>query len=548
MLSEFTESITTGKLRLRHAPFFELPLQHERELMTTGNILLMEADPALRNTRQRLLVKEGYHVTVVSNLEGAVRTANRESFELLVITVENPLLISMIVAQFPPSMGILVLSDRANAEMVIENLEGGVVSFLFSPFTAKKTRKAVSRTLARARLVRDSIRNEVLNDLGALNHELTTEPGIDKFMDTIVRIGAVSTRSDYVSMVAFANGTTEPFIRSEAGLYNSDWDIIFNRMGEITDPVIINPYSQYYSGLIDLMEISGVSSVLHVPIVIKGTTLGAVTCIRKQENGMFAESDLSFMSILAWWTSMAIENTRVYLDYYKEHLHADRLLDRISFAQENERKRVAIEIHDGVAQWLVGASYDVKMCSRLISESNYSELEGTLDKVKNVLQNSIKELRRAIENLPLPPIEEMGLTGSIQRMIQKMEEEGIHCTIEIPDELPALTVAQEKTFYWLIQESLTNVRKHARASNVHIRIEYSGNTLSITIKDDGIGFDISRLMSSDLAVEHIGLFGMKERAEYLNGTIDIDSKPGQGTAIFLIFSLVPPEIYTIART
>jgi signal transduction histidine kinase len=516
--------------------------------MTNSNILLLEADPALRSARNRLLLKEGHQVKGVSTFEEAVRAANSEQYELLIINVIEPVLLDILLAQLPPDMATLIIADRTVATEMIEAVGGNICTFLFSPFSSGKFRETVARTLGKVRMLRESVRNEVFNDLGELNQKLTVEPGIDRFMDTIVKIGAVSTNSDYISMVAYCDGTVEPLIRAEAGEYCPAWDAVFSRVSEISDPVTIDEESEYYSGLIELMRKSGISSVLHVPIVIKGNTLGSVTSIKKAGTQPFTDSDLSFISILAWWTSMAIENTRMYLDYYKERLYADRLLDHISFVQENERKRVAIDIHDGVAQWLVGASYDVKMCSRLIAESKHAELEDTLDKVKDVLQKSVGELRRAIENLPLPNIEEIGLAGSIGQMARKLEEEHINCVIDMPEDLPELTLSQEKNFYWLIQEALTNIRKHSQAGNVTIRIFRSGNTLFMSISDDGIGFDVDRIMQSSLAVEHIGLLGMKERSEYLNGSIDIDSKPGEGTSINLSFSLMPDEIFTVART
>jgi two-component system nitrate/nitrite sensor histidine kinase NarX len=97
-------------------------------------------------------------------------------------------------------------------------------------------------------------------------------------------------------------------------------------------------------------------------------------------------------------------------------------------------------------------------------------------------------------------------------------------------ELPELTIAQQKTFYWIIQESLTNIRRHSQANSVKLLIKYVDNSLSIYVNDNGKGFNPDQVMKT-LPLGHMGLQGMKERAELLDGCLDIDSKPGKGTSI-----------------
>jgi signal transduction histidine kinase len=131
------------------------------------------------------------------------------------------------------------------------------------------------------------------------------------------------------------------------------------------------------------------------------------------------------------------------------------------------------------------------------------------------------------------------MVGVIHRLAEKVEEEGIECDLNIPDEFPRISLAQEKTFYWFILESLTNIRKHARATRARINIEHANNRVSISIVDNGIGFDLEQVMKSRVSLEHIGLLGMTERADYLNGDFDIKSIPGEGTTVNLSFSLNP---------
>lgn len=541
-------STSENKISNNNLPtVLEIPLKRERRIVNNGRILLLEGDKSLRYTRTQLLSKEGYAVSEAASIKAAVKLTQQESFDLLILTVANPNLLNLILSQFPPRLSVLLLCNRNVAGELIENANGELHNCLFLPFSSQQFINAVFNTLNRSRQIKEIIRNEVLTDFNSLNHQLSIGTEINKFMDTVTHLSSVTTSADYVSMMVFGNGSDEPLIKSEIGEADLHWNKILKKLREYEEPVILNDDSQHDNGLVELVNEAGISSMLYIPITVKDHILGSIIQIKKPGSEKFGEADLRFSTILAWLSGMTIENTRIYLDYYKEHVHADRLLDHISFVQENERKRVAIDIHDGVSQWLVGASYDIKLCSRLISESNYSEVEPTLEKVRIVLQNSLKELRRAISNLPLPPLEEIGLVGVIHKLVERVEEEGIKCDLIIPNELPDISLAQEKTFYWFIQESLTNVRKHSQATHVTIKIEYADNSVSISITDNGIGFDLDQVMKSRVFLEHIGLLGMKERADYLNGSFDIDSKPGKGTSVNLSFSLIPPEIVTLAR-
>ncbi|MEE9399726.1 MAG: sensor histidine kinase, partial [Dehalococcoidales bacterium] len=220
----------------------------------------------------------------------------------------------------------------------------------------------------------------------------------------------------------------------------------------------------------------------------------------------------------------------------RQQHHLEKLLHEISFAQENERRRVAIEIHDGVAQWIVGASYDINACSALIAEHRFAELELELANIKKTLQRSVKELRRAIANLRPLPLEEMGLTGALGQATKVLGDEGIRCQTEVDEELPKLTMAEETTTYWIIQEILTNIRNHSKATDVSVHIRCHDRNVLVEVSDNGQGFDPDVVMNSGIKLGHMGLLGMKERAELLGGYLHINSHPGEGTSIGFSFS------------
>ncbi len=522
-------------------------LQGSTDIMQSSKVLLIEADPAVQYTKSRLLLKDRYAVTIASNFHEAVQLSNKEPFDLIVLTTDSPELLNMSLSQFPPQAAVLIIADKKIAGDIIETSGGGMRYYLCHPCSNLKFQKTVKQAIDKSRALKEIIRKEVLTSFDAARYDFAVESGIGTFLENITRIAAQGTASDYVSIVIHEDTGVLP-VKSEQGKYSGLWDSFLSRLESTPEPIAICEDDCIDEELALLMKTSGISGIIRVPLVVKSKTIGCITEIKLAGQNRFTDSDLSFTSILAWWASMAIDNTRVYLDYFKEHLHADRLLDHISFAQENERKRVAVEIHDGVAQWLVGASYDIKLCNRMISESDFTGLKNTIENIRGVLQKSVTELRRAISNLPLPPLEELGLSGVIVRLAEKLAEEGIKCRVNIPEKFPDLTGAQQKTFYWLIQESINNIRKHAQATCVDIEIQLFEDTITLCVTDNGVGFDVSKSMESRISLEHIGLLGMKERADFLNGNLEIKSVPGKGTSIEFSFSLLPPEIVTIART
>lgn len=231
----------------------------------------------------------------------------------------------------------------------------------------------------------------------------------------------------------------------------------------------------------------------------------------------------------------SLENSRISGSGKKQYLQMQRLLQEISTAQENERRRVAVEIHDGVAQWMVGASYGIKACSILVSELRLDDLQRELAETGQAVQRSIKELRRTIANLRPLPLEELGLVAAIRQVATTLAEDGIICNTEVDVDLPRLSIPEETTTYRIIQEMLNNVRRHSGASEVTVHMQYQDGMYSVAVSDNGQGFAPEEVLNNEMSAMHMGLIGMKERAGLLGGYLTIDSSHGKGTAMRFSF-------------
>ena len=276
------------------------------------------------------------------------------------------------------------------------------------------------------------------------------------------------------------------------------------------------------------------SVILCLPVATNNEVFGVLSVVKNGNKSKFSSNDLEVMKILTEYSSLVFERERLICTCKRQHHQLDKLLHEVNIARENERSRMASELHDSVAQWMVGVNYDIKICRALISQSRFEDLDSELIKVEKSVQRGIKEIRRVLANLRPFPLETLGLAGALRKIAERLTEYGINCVIDIDDPLPELGDV-DATIYWIIQEALTNVTKHSHSTDVRFCVKYLDHTLLVNITDNGQGFYTNDVMSREASLEHIGLLGMRNRIEMLGGCINIDSSPGNGTSV--VFSI-----------
>jgi PAS domain S-box-containing protein len=207
-----------------------------------------------------------------------------------------------------------------------------------------------------------------------------------------------------------------------------------------------------------------------------------------------------------------------------------RLLQRTNAAIEAERNRIARDLHDGPIQGISATTLSLEAI-KLMMESGRSELAlDTLRKVCVELGEEAMNLRRVMSDLRPPVLEERGLIPAVRELCDRW-----HAETDVPVEVIADSHADvasdlETLAYRVVQEALSNVKKHARASLVTVRIEALAGTLRVEIRDDGVGFD-AEMAREFLKSGRVGLASMRERAELAGGTLTMKSSPGSGTSI-----------------
>ncbi|MDD4570675.1 MAG: histidine kinase, partial [Tepidanaerobacteraceae bacterium] len=208
------------------------------------------------------------------------------------------------------------------------------------------------------------------------------------------------------------------------------------------------------------------------------------------------------------------------------------LAAQIIKAQEEERRRVAREIHDGPAQTLANIVIQTEICERLL-EKDLNEAKNELNGLKDIVRSSLQELRKIIFDLRPASLDDLGLRAVTKRYCDEFQEDtGIKADFRLFGDKMRLESDIEVTLFRIIQEVLTNVKKHSKAKNAVVKLEFGDEKVNLVVTDDGIGFETSK-KDGKFTEQHFGLMTIKERVSLLNGTFAIESAPSQGTKIFV---------------
>lgn len=211
-------------------------------------------------------------------------------------------------------------------------------------------------------------------------------------------------------------------------------------------------------------------------------------------------------------------------------------------AQEEERRRIARDMHDGPAQSMANIVVKAELCEKLMDIDEKRSREELKD-LKTIAKNTLDDTRKTIYNLRPMSLDDLGLIPTLERYIYNFNEEfWTNTELNIIGEIYELKPAIEVAVFRIIQESLNNIAKHSNANNAIVSIEFLPKKLNISITDDGVGFDVQKIAeTSDYNNGGFGLISIRERVELLEGTLNIKTAPGFGTKLIISLPLIEEE-------
>lgn len=209
---------------------------------------------------------------------------------------------------------------------------------------------------------------------------------------------------------------------------------------------------------------------------------------------------------------------------------------RIIAAQEEERKRLSREIHDGPAQMMANVLMRSSLIDRTYREKGVEAALKELTDLKGTVRDALSEVRRIIYDLRPMALDDLGIVPTLKKYLSTMMEynPGVDIQFQSYNNEKRISSDYEVAIFRLVQESVTNALKHGKCKDITVKIEWTHNDINIIVKDNGVGFDKQNVKN-----QSFGIIGMTERIELLKGSIDILSKIGQGTTV--MFKIPYPE-------
>lgn len=285
-------------------------------------------------------------------------------------------------------------------------------------------------------------------------------------------------------------------------------------------------------------ERHGVKSILIVPLRVRGRVIGTVFSARDANTTPYTLDDQGFLQDLADRAALAIDNTGLYQQLLDRERQLQDLVGRLLVAQEEERRRVAYEVHDELAQ-VAASTHQHLQAYAAYHPPRSVEAKEQLNRAVDLAQRTVQEARRVVANLRPTTLDDFGLAAAIRLQIEELQAQGWRISYQATIGDDRLPPAVETALFRVAQESLNNVRKHARTTESRVVLERVGREVRLEVRDFGRGFDRSTVQSGGGAGEQVGLPGMQERIALLGGHFTIESRVGHGTTVT---ALVPVPV------
>jgi PAS domain S-box-containing protein len=265
-----------------------------------------------------------------------------------------------------------------------------------------------------------------------------------------------------------------------------------------------------------------------LPLRVRGRPIGVLEAYGSEALG--ERANVEVLTSFASQVGSALENARLYRELGEREHRLRDLVGQVLAAQEEERRRVAYEVHDGFAQ-TAAAAHQLLQAFALRYPPDSAKARKNLDRSVELVQQTVGEARQVIADLRPTALDDFGLATSIRQQVERLGGDGRRIEYEetLGDE--RLPNAVETALYRVAQESLTNVQKHAASSRVRVMLQRLEDSVCLRVRDWGQGFRPDEVMTGVGPGERVGLSSMRERIALLGGNFEIHSEPGAGTEV-----------------
>jgi signal transduction histidine kinase len=281
----------------------------------------------------------------------------------------------------------------------------------------------------------------------------------------------------------------------------------------------------------DLIKTEGLKAFISVPLRAKDNVLGVLNVASTMAR-RFTKDDMYLLGSIGDQLGIAIEQAKLYKRLDDARKRYQTLLRQMITIQEEERKRIARELHDETSQQLTALALNLQALTEMMEMGDFkdTEIKAMLKKIHNIAVQASAEVVRLIRELRPTLLDTLGLPAAIRNLAEMhLVSRGIQVTTEFKGmEKHRLSHEAELTLFRVAQESMSNIVRHSEAKKAMIRLECNSNECVLSIEDDGKGFNVSEITRIEKDGRGAGLFGVRERIAAVGGEAYIESQPGKG--------------------
>lgn len=411
--------------------------------------------------------------------------------------------------------------------------------------TAELERSRDEQEKSKARLQKLVHRLSTLNSMSvALNRSLDLETILANALDHTLKLTAMEAGAIYLIdehtrelELAAHKGISREVARVAVNLgLSANFCAAADQAGE---PLVVEDTSRYARGAKAALLADKMRSMVRVPFKSSGGLLGII-CLGSGSDRNFSDAKIELLNSVGNQIAAAVQNARLYRELQRKERMRGELLQKVITAQEEERKRIARELHDQTSQALAALMVAVGTAATQSAEG--VDVSESLARMRALAVDTLEEVHRLIFDLRPTLLDDLGLMAAMRWYAEtRLGEAGVKVRVELAGEERRLAPQMETALYRVVQEAVNNVANHSGAQNFTLTFVLKTDSVTIMMIDDGWGFDMAELARSRDRKRGLGLMGMKERVELLGGTFAVYSELGGGTKITIDVPLVEQE-------
>jgi PAS domain S-box-containing protein len=375
--------------------------------------------------------------------------------------------------------------------------------------------------------------------LRAANIALTASLDLDAVLDTLLDNLAALVPYDSACVILLQDDNTMAICAQRGYEHYTDPDILahtvfspdatptINQLMQMRASLLIDD-TQSYPGWRSTPGSEHIRNWLGVPLLAGGKLIG-ICSVDKVTPGNFHADDVRLVEALAAQAATAIQNAQLFKEVEEGRAQMQHLSRRLVEVQENERRRIARELHDDAGQALASLKVGLRLLERDVERPE--AVLARVDDLRMVADGVLENLHRLAMDLRPASLDHVGLVSALRQYVEAFgRQNGLDVQFDaLGLDTGRMAPAVETSIYRIVQEALTNVVRHAQATRVSVLLERRGDRVLAIVEDNGVGFDVEEAAARG----RMGLFGMRERAEMVGGTFAAESSPGAGTTIFV---------------